>query len=88
MDAELQALNQNQTWSIVDLPPGKTPIHCKWVYKIKHHADGSIEWYKTRLVAKGYTQMEGIDYFDPFSPVAKLNISGFVVFSNHQSLAS
>ena len=72
MNAELLALEQNHTWTVVDLPHGKTPIGCRWVYKIKYKADGTIERYKARLVAKGYTQMEGIDFFDTFSPVAKI----------------
>jgi hypothetical protein len=72
MKTELQALKNTNTWTIVDLPPHKTPIGCKWVYKIKYLSDGSIDRYTARLVAKGYTQQEGVDYFDTFSPVAKL----------------
>ncbi|TYK18103.1 Cysteine-rich RLK (receptor-like protein kinase) 8 [Cucumis melo var. makuwa] len=72
MKAELEAMETNQTWSIVPLPKGKNSIGCRWVYKIKHKADGSIERYKTRLVAKGYTQQEGLDYFETFSLVVKM----------------
>ncbi|KAL6348109.1 hypothetical protein AAG906_039264 [Vitis piasezkii] len=47
----------NGTWTLTSLPTGKTPIGCRWVYKIKHRSDGSIERYKARLVAKGFTQL-------------------------------
>lgn len=72
MQSELQALQQNGTWSLVPLPEGKTTVGCKWVYKVKFPSDGSVERYKARLVAKDYTQQEGVDYLDTFSPVAKL----------------
>ena len=71
MKAEIDALERNQTWKLVDLPPGKTPIGCKWVYRIKYKPDGSIDRYKARLVAKGFTQVEGVDYMNTFSPVPK-----------------
>jgi hypothetical protein len=72
MQQEIHALETNGTWTLEKLPEGKRPIGCKWVFKIKRHADGSIERYKARLVAKGYTQVEGLDFNETFAPVAKL----------------
>ncbi|GJU24673.1 uncharacterized mitochondrial protein-like protein [Tanacetum coccineum] len=57
---------------LVPLPHGKTPIGSKWVYKIKHYADGSIERYKSRLVAKVFNKKEGVDYKETFALVAKM----------------
>ena len=70
---EIAALVKNGTWNVIELPPGKKSVGCKWVFTVKHKADGSIERYKARLVAKGFTQSYGIDYQETFAPVAKLN---------------
>ncbi|KAJ3489457.1 hypothetical protein NLJ89_g11528 [Agrocybe chaxingu] len=65
---EYNALNGNETWEVVDLPPGKKAIGSGWVFKIKFKADGTIERYKARIVAKGYSQRPGIDYTEVFAP--------------------
>ena len=71
MDKEIQALEQTHTWVLTPLPPGKRPIGCKWVYKVKLNPNGTLERYTARLVAKGYTQRERLDFSETFSPVAK-----------------
>ena len=72
MSAELQALHRTGTWEIVPLPSHVVPITCKWVYKLKTKADGSIERYKARLVARGFQQSHGRDYEETFAPVAHM----------------
>ncbi|KAE8732274.1 hypothetical protein F3Y22_tig00002237pilonHSYRG01326 [Hibiscus syriacus] len=72
MKEEIDALQQNQTWDIVPKIKDVKPISCKWVYKIKRRPDRSIERYKARLVARGFSQQYGLDYDETFSPVAKL----------------
>ncbi|XP_062114469.1 uncharacterized protein LOC133825558 [Humulus lupulus] len=70
---EIRAPKHNGMWKLVELPPDKKVIGCKWVFTIKFNANGSIERYKARLVSKGFTQTYGIDYTETFALVAKLN---------------
>ena len=72
MKEELDALHKTRTWDLVDLPSGKTTIGCKWVYKIKTRSDGTVDRYKARLVARGFTQEYGIDYEETFAPMAQI----------------
>lgn len=72
MNQEYDALMRNQTWELTPKPSDVKPISCKWVYKVKRKADGSVERLKARLVARGFSQEYGLDYEDTFSPVAKL----------------
>ena len=69
---EMYSIMTNGTWEVAVHPYGCKPVGCKWVFKKKLRPDGTIKNYKTRLVAKGYTQKVGEDYFDTFSPVARL----------------
>ncbi|RVW49126.1 Retrovirus-related Pol polyprotein from transposon TNT 1-94 [Vitis vinifera] len=68
----MKALEKHGTWQIMELPRGNTPIGCKWIL-FKCKANGTIERYKAKLVAKGYIQPYDIDYQETFAPVAKIN---------------
>jgi hypothetical protein len=70
--SEMDSILSNETWELVDQPYGCKPMGCKWVFKKKLRPDGTIDKYKERLVAKGYTQKEGEDFFDIYSPIARL----------------
>ncbi|KAL8115920.1 hypothetical protein AgCh_022423 [Apium graveolens] len=70
--SEIDSIVSNGIWELIDLPPGCSTIGCKWVFKRKLNPDSSIDKYKAILVAKGFKKNEGIDYFDTYSPVARM----------------
>lgn len=71
MDEEMLALQQNETWSLCKLPPGKDMISTKWVLKSKTNPDGTLARRKARLVARGFSQTRGVDFFETFAPVVR-----------------
>jgi hypothetical protein len=64
---EYCSLMENDTWDLVPLPKGRKLVRCKWVYKTKYDSNRSVERHKAWLVAKGFSQVEGIDYNETFS---------------------
>jgi hypothetical protein len=71
MTKEYQSILKNDVWDIVWRPEGNFGVTSKWIYKIKHAVDGSIEKYKAIFVARGFLQVEGVDYDENFAPVAR-----------------
>ncbi|CAI7803337.1 unnamed protein product [Closterium sp. NIES-54] len=69
MESKLKSIEEKSTWELVELPEWREAITSKWLFKITSDADGNIECYKSRLVAKGYQQKEKVDYKELFSPV-------------------
>lgn len=72
MKDEIVAMEENETFEVASLPPGKVPIGCGWVYKLKYNADGTVERLKSRLVARGNRQVEGEHFDETFAPVVKM----------------
>ena len=71
MMEEYNSIMKNGVWDVVSRLEGKSVVTSKWIYKIKHATDGSIEKYKERFVARGFSQKEGIDYEETFAPIAR-----------------
>ena len=63
----------NDTWDLVPLPKGQKLVRCKWVNRTKYVPDGKVDKHKACLVAKGFSQVEGIDYTETFSPISKMD---------------
>jgi hypothetical protein len=70
MTKEYKSILKNDVWDIILRLEGKSVVTSKWIYKIKHVADGSVEKYKAIFVVRGFSQVEGVDYDETFSPVA------------------
>lgn len=82
---ELKSLEAFDTFEVVDLPLGKHPVGCKYVFKTKFKSDGSLDKYKVRLVAQGFLQREGVDYNEIFAPVVdSTSISLLLAISNQE----
>lgn len=71
MQQEINSLHKHNVWTLTELPEGRKVIGSKWVFKVKHNADGSVEKHKARLVAQGFSQKYGVDYDETFSPVVR-----------------
>lgn len=72
MRKEIEAIERNNTWKLVELPSGHKPIGLKWVYKLKRNTEGDIVKYKAWLVTKGYVERHGVDFEEVFAPVIRL----------------
>lgn len=72
IDKELATLEAAETWVLEEPPPGANIISSKWVFKAKKNATGIIAHFKARLVAQGFSQIDGVDYDDTYAPIARL----------------
>ncbi|KAK9928322.1 hypothetical protein M0R45_025465 [Rubus argutus] len=79
MNEEIESIEKNQTWNLVELPTGGKRIGVKWVYKTKLNELGEVSKYKARLVVKGYSQQHGIDYTEVYAPVARMDTVRMII---------
>eukprot|EP00253_Pinus_taeda_P032940 PITA_32940 len=85
MDEEIEAIENNDTWDLIDLPKYKNHIGVKWAYKTKLNEKGEIDRFKARLVAKGFLQQPGIYFGETFAPVARLDTVRVVLATTTQN---
>eukprot|EP00253_Pinus_taeda_P013447 PITA_13447 len=82
MVGEYHSIVQNNVWDVVPRPKNKSVVSSHWVYKVKQATDGSVEKHKARFFARGFSQVEGIDYDETFAPIARINnyftVLGFI----------
>ena len=79
MKSEMGSMYENKVWTLVDLPDDRQAIENKWIFKRNTDVDDSVTIYKARLVAKSFSQVQGVDYDEIFSPVAMLKSVGIMV---------
>lgn len=72
MDEEMEALKTHKTWEVVDTPKGVNIVGCHWTYVVKQDASGNIARYKAQLVAQGFSQVQGVDFFNMYALVTKM----------------
>ena len=79
MEEEIRMIEKNNTWELVAIPREREVVSLKWIYKIKLNEEGDIQKHKARLVARGFTQKPGIDFYETFSPVSRLETIRIVI---------
>ena len=88
MKSEMRSMYKNKVWTLIDLPKDRRVIEIKWIFKRKTDVDSSVTIYKAKIVAKGFWQVQGIDYNETFSPVAMLKsvqiMLAIVAFYNYE----
>jgi hypothetical protein len=79
MIEEYESILKNDVWEVVPRPQYKSIVTSKWIYKIKHATNGSVEKFKARFLARGFSQKEGIDYQDIFAPVSRYTSTRMII---------
>lgn len=88
MDDEMASIEKNQTWKLSKLPSEAKCIGVKWIYKTKLNENGDVSKYKPRLVAKGYSQEQGLDYTEVYAPVARMDTIRTILATAAQELGT